>query len=58
VAIVGDGGGAGFEGLGDEEAVEGIAVVVGEGLQAVEMAGGDGEEGEAVLIFEVGGEGL
>ena len=30
VAIVGDGGGAGFEGLGDEEAVEGVSVVSGE----------------------------
>ena len=53
VAVVGDGDGAGFEGLGDEKAVKGIAVVVGEGLQAVEFFGFDVDLAEAVTLVEL-----
>jgi hypothetical protein len=53
VAVVGDGGGAGFEGLGDEEAVEGIAVVEGKLRKACQVGWFDGKEREAVEMLEV-----
>jgi hypothetical protein len=42
IAVVGHGDGAMLKCLGDKEAVEGIAVVVGESAETVEIGRGDG----------------
>ena len=56
MAVVGHGGSAILDGLGNEEAVERVAVVMGKRSEAVEVGRGDWEQGKAMLVFQIGGE--
>jgi hypothetical protein len=56
VAVVGHGSGAVFDGLGDEETVEWVAVMRGESGEAIEISRGDREQSEVVFDFQVSGE--